>query len=158
MPNPIDKQLTTMGITLPPPMSTKGLPFKTWVVDGNLGYLAGHLPLAADGKLAKPLGKVGAQVSADEAYQAARNVAIGMLATLQSELGSLDNVERWLKLFGMVNVAPGFDAIPPVVNGASDLIKELYGSDRGAHVRSAVGMAELPFGAPVEIEAVVRLR
>jgi len=154
----IEDRLTELGLVLPPPMSTQGLPFKTLVVDGNIGYLAGHLPLADNGQLAKPIGKVGTDVSPEQGYEAARRTAIGLLATLKAQLGDLDAVERWIKLFGMVNAAPGFHAIPGIINGASDLINDLYGPTRGQHVRSAVGMAELPLGAPVEIEAIVRIR
>ena len=85
-------------------------------------------------------------------------MARGLFASIHQAIGSLDRVESWLKVFGMVNVAPGFNAIPPVINGCSDLILEVFGPDVGAHTRSAVGMAELPFSVPVEIEAQVKIR
>ncbi len=158
----IDKRVKELGLELPPPMSTKGLPFSSVVIDGSTAYISGHLPLADDGKLFGPLGKVSdgaeAAVTPEQAYASARRVAIGMLASLQTRLGSLERVDRWLKLLGFVNVGPEFKAIPPVVNGASDLILEIWGPNRGEHTRSAIGVAELPFGAPVEIEAVVKVK
>jgi enamine deaminase RidA (YjgF/YER057c/UK114 family) len=83
--------------------------------------------------------------------------ALSILGSLKRELGDLDRVTAWLRVFGMVNSAPGFNRQPQVINGFSDLILEVYGSDRGLHARSAVGMAELPFGIPVEIEAEVEV-
>jgi enamine deaminase RidA (YjgF/YER057c/UK114 family) len=96
-------------------------------------------------------------VSLEEAYQAARLVALAMLGSLKRELGDLDRVKAWLRVHGMVNSAPGFTRQPAVINGFSDLIIELYGHEAGQHARSAVGMAELPFGIPVEIEAEVEI-
>jgi enamine deaminase RidA (YjgF/YER057c/UK114 family) len=107
--------------------------------------------------LAGPLGKVGADLTVDEGYRAARLVALSILASLKRELGDLERVAAWLRVFGMVNSAPGFNQQPLVINGFSDLILELYGPERGLHARSAVGMAELPFGIPVEIEAEVEI-
>ena len=98
-----------------------------------------------------------AQVSPEEAYQAARLTALSILGSLKRALGDLERVTAWLHAFGMVNSAPGFDQQPRVINGFSDLILELYGPERGAHARSAVGMAELPFNLPVEIEAEVEI-
>jgi hypothetical protein len=152
------ERLVELGLHLPEPMKLGKLPFRLVRVDGDRALLAGHLPLADDGSVAKPLGKVGGELSAEEGYAAARRVALAMLASLQQELGDLDRVAAWLKLFGMVNVAPGFTAIPGVINGASELIIDVFGPERGAHSRSAVGMAELPLGVPVEIEAEVRIR
>ena len=132
-------------------MRIPGQRFETVRVSGNLIAIAGHLPFGTDGKLARPLGKVGAEVSADEACQAARQVALGMLASLQAAGLDLDRME-WRKAFGMVNAAPGFNALPGVINGFSELLLDVFG-DRGRHSRSAIGVAELPFGAPVEVEA-----
>jgi enamine deaminase RidA (YjgF/YER057c/UK114 family) len=154
----IDEKFYEKGFTLPEPMKTAGLPFQLSRIDGQIMYLSGHVPTEADGSIAKPLGKVGAEVTPEQAYEAARKVAFGLFATIQQTLGSLDRVQAWLKVFGMVNVAPGFNAIPPVINGCSDLILEVFGPETGAHTRSAVGMAELPFSVPVEIEAQIRIR
>jgi enamine deaminase RidA (YjgF/YER057c/UK114 family) len=124
---------------------------------GQRACLSGHLPLNSDGTLARPLGKVGAEVSGAEGAEAARKVALAMLGSLERELGDLDRVAAWVRVLGMVNAAPGFTALAPVMNGFSELILELYGPERGAHARCAVGMAELPFGVPVEIEAEVEV-
>jgi enamine deaminase RidA (YjgF/YER057c/UK114 family) len=155
---PIEERLATLGLVLPSPMNTANLPFQLTRIDGSRCLLSGHVPLADDGSIATPLGKVGGEVTAEQGYEAARRCCLGMLASLKLALGDLDRVEAWLRVFGMVNAAPGFTAIPPVINGCSNLILEIFGSDVGAHTRSAVGMAELPFGVPVEIEAEVRIR
>jgi enamine deaminase RidA (YjgF/YER057c/UK114 family) len=156
----IEAKLEALGLTLPelfaPPAGTY-LPF-SWVrVRGNRAYISGHTAQNPDGSLAQPVGKVGAEVSPDEAYQAARLIALAMLGSLKRELGDLDRVTAWLRVHGMVNSAPGFTRQPAVINGFSDLILELYGQEAGQHARSAVGMAELPFGIPVEIEAEVEI-
>lgn len=124
---------------------------------GNRAYISGHGPQNPDGSLALPLGNMGSDLSLKEAYQAARLTALSILGSLKRELGNLDRVVAWLRVLGMVNSAPGFNQQPLVVNGFSDLIIELYGPERGLHARSAVGMAELPFGIPVEIEAEVEI-
>ena len=108
--------------------------------------------------MARPLGKVGAEVSPEQGYEAARLKALAMLASLKRELGDLDRVTAWLRVFGMVNSVPGFVEQPNVINGFSDLILEVYGPEAGGHARSAVGMAELQLGLPVEIEAEVEIR
>ena len=151
----VEKRLDELGILLPKPMNIGPLPFEPVRIHGRRAVLSGHLPLDADGKIAKPLGKVGAEVSVEEAQAAARKVGLGLLASLQQALGSLDLVSGWVKLFGMVNAAPGFNALPSVVNGCSELILEVFGPDVGAHARSAVGLYELPFGVPVEVEGEV---
>lgn len=118
-------------------------------------YLSGHGPFE-DGKLIT--GKVGSDLTAEEGAHAARVTGLNILATLRKELDELDNVTSVLKLVGMVNVAPGFADLPAVINGCSDLFIEVFGEKIGRHARSAVGMAELPFGMAVEIEAVVAVR
>jgi enamine deaminase RidA (YjgF/YER057c/UK114 family) len=134
------------------------LPF-SWVrVRGNRAYVSGHVPLNPDGSVAEQFGKVGVDVSEEEGYEAARLAGLSILGDLRRELGDLDRVVAWLRVFGMVNSGPGFVRQPNVVNGFSDLILELYGPDAGDHARSAVGMAELPLGVPVEIEAEVEIR
>lgn len=121
---------------------------------GNVIFLAGIGPIMPDGKLAT--GKVGIDVTLDEAYQHARLVGVGLLAVMRQELGSLDKVLRVGRVFGMVNAAPNFTDHPKVINGCSDLFVEVFG-DRGRHARCAVGMASLPFNISVEIEAVVEV-
>ena len=119
--------------------------------------LSGHGPLNPDGSIAEPRGKVGRELTLDQGYAAARLTALAILGSLKRALGELDRVSAWGRVFGMVNSAPGFNNQPSVINGFSDLILELYGPAVGAHTRSAVGMAELPFDIPVEIEAEVEL-
>jgi enamine deaminase RidA (YjgF/YER057c/UK114 family) len=156
----IEAKLDAMGLKLPAPLKVPAgleIPF-AWVrVRGNRAYVAGHGPQLPDGSIAGPLGKVGADVTQEQAYQAARLTALSILGSLKRELGDLDRVSAWLRVFGMVNSAPGFALQPPVINGFSDLVVELYGPERGIHARSAVGMAELPFGIPVEVEAEVEI-
>ncbi|HEY7430094.1 MAG TPA: RidA family protein [Streptosporangiaceae bacterium] len=152
----IERRLAGMGLQLPaamqlPPGVTLSFP---WVrVHGGRVLVSGHGPLLADGSLAPPLGKVGDQVTEDQAHQAARLTALAVLGSLQRELGDLDRVTAWLRVFGMVNAAPGFTRMPAVLNGFSDLIVALWGPEAGGHARSAVGLAELPFNIPVEVEA-----
>lgn len=156
----IEAKLLDLGLELPAPIIIPPgarLPFAFVRVRGNRAFISGHAPQNADGSVARPLGKVGRDLTVEQGYAAARLVALAMLASLQRELGDLDRVTCWLRVFGMVNSAPGFVAQPSVINGFTDLIVELYGAERGAHARSAVGMAELPFEIPVEIEAEVEI-
>lgn len=157
----IEEKLEELGLVLPEPIKTPPglvLPF-SWVrVRGDRAYVSGHGPINPDGSLADPLGKVGAEVSEEEGYEAARLTALAMLASLKRELGDLGRISAWLRVFGMVNSAPGFDKQPNVINGFSDLILSVFGPEAGDHARSAVGMAELPLRMPVEIEAEVEIR
>lgn len=156
----IEDRLRDLGLTLPEPMRAPAgvrLPFAFVRVRGHRAYVAGHGPQEPDGSLAAPLGKVGQDVSPEDAYRAARLTALSMLGSLRRALGDLDRVTAWLRVFGMVNTAPGFAGYPGVINGCSDLILELWGSEAGQHARSAVGLAGLPFGIPVEIEAEVEV-
>ncbi len=156
----IEAKLAALGLILPAPLQMPPgarLPFAFARTRGNRAYISGHGPLNADGSLAPPFGKVGAEVSVEQGYHSARLTAVAILSSLKRELGDLDRVVAWLRVFGMVNAAPGFVNQPAVINGFSDLILELYGADAGAHARSAVGMAELPFNIPVEIEAEVEI-
>lgn len=156
----IEAKLQALGLVLPAPVKTPSgvrLPFASVRIHGNRAYISGHGPQNPDGSLAQPLGKVGAEVSLEEGYNAARLTALSILASLKRQLGDLDRVTAWLRVFGMVNSAPGFTQQPAVINGFSDLILELYGAEVGQHARSAVGMAELPFRLPVEIEAEVEI-
>jgi len=122
---------------------------------GNLLYLAGKGPRPGqDGR--RPKGKVGRDYTVDEAYQHARTVGLDLLAVMRQELGSLDKVKRVVKVLGMVNAAPEFEDHPKVINGCSDLFVQVLG-ERGKHARSAVGMASLPMGIPVEIEVIVEV-
>jgi enamine deaminase RidA (YjgF/YER057c/UK114 family) len=156
----IEGRIAELGLILPPPLVPPGavrLPFHQVRVIGTVAYIAGHGPQAADGSVARPLGKVGAEVTSEQAYAAARLTGLSILSSLSRELGDLDRIAAWARVFGMVNVAPGFDRTPEVINGCSDLLHEVFGPEVGGHARSAVGQASLPFGIPVEIEAIVHL-
>ena len=156
----IENRLAELGLVLPEPMRLPPgavLPFPWVRVRGGRAFVSGHGPLLADGSLAGPLGKVGDQVTPEQAYEASRLTALAILSSLRRELGDLDRVTAWLRVFGMINTAPGFTATPAAINGFSDLILRLWGPDAGSHARSAVGMAELPFSIPVEIEAEVEI-
>ncbi len=134
------------------------IPFAFVNVRGDRALVSGHGPQASDGSLAPPFGQVDSEVSVDEAIEAARLTALSMLGSLRRSLGSLDRITGWLRVLGMVNSAPGFDAQPTVINGFSDLILDVFGPEVGRHSRSAVGVAALPFGMPVEVEAEVSIR
>jgi enamine deaminase RidA (YjgF/YER057c/UK114 family) len=146
--------LKAKGITLPPP-TTPLANYVGAVRSGNLLYLSGHGPMR-DGK---PLvtGKVGRDLSVEQGYQAAREVGLGLLATTRATLGSLDRVKRVVKVLGMVNSTDDFGDQPKVVNGFSDLMVEVFGEAIAKHARSAVGMAGLPLGIPVEIEMILEV-
>jgi enamine deaminase RidA (YjgF/YER057c/UK114 family) len=143
-----EQRLAELGIELPPVQP----PVASFVLTkrhGDLLFVSGHGPIGT------AQGKVDADVSLDEAREAARHTGLLLLATLRAELGSLDRVRSIVKLLGMVNCSPGFTDIPAVINGCSDLFVEVFGEDIGRHTRSAVGMAQLPFGIPVEVEMIV---
>ena len=154
----VEQRLIDLGLELPQPMNTDTLPFDLVRADGNHLYLSGHVPTDLTGKVSQPFGKVGADVGEDEAYRIGARIALGLCASIKAHIGDLDRVDKWLRIFGMVNAAPGFTKIPAVINGCSDTVLAIFGNDVGAHARSAVGMAELPFSVPVEIEAEVRIR
>ncbi len=157
----IAQRLQELGIVLPEPLKLPPgvvLPFPFVRVVGTRAVISGHGPTNADGSIAQPLGKVGRDVTLEQARHAARLTGLAILGSLQRELGSLDRIAHWVRVFGMVNSAPDFNNQPAVINGFTDLIVEVFGPSVGAHARSAVGLAELPFGIPVEIEGEVELR
>jgi len=157
----VEQRLHALGLVLPAPMQIPPgavLPFPWVRVHGNRAFVSGHGPLAADGTLARPLGKVGADLTLEQGYEAARLTALALLSSLKQALSDLDRIDAWLRVFGMVNAGAGFNRYPAVINGFSDLILDVFGSDAGSHARFAVGMAGLPFDIPVEIEAEVALR
>jgi enamine deaminase RidA (YjgF/YER057c/UK114 family) len=143
-----------LDIELPPPPPAAGS-YQLAKRHKDLVFLSGHGPIE-NGNLIT--GKVGADLSPEEGTRAARVTGLNLLATLKAEFDDLENVVSVLKLLGMVNAAPGFTDLPAVINGCSDLFIEVFGEKVGRHARSAVGMAELPFGMAVEIEAVVAVR
>lgn len=157
----IESRLQELGLALPPPLVLPAgvtLPFPWVRVRGNRAFVSGHGPQNPDGTLAGPFGKVGLDLSVEEAQLSARRVALSVLGSLQRTLGDLDRVACWLRILGMVNSAPGFDRQPAVINGFTELIVELWGPERGQHARSAVGMAGLPMNIPVEVEGEVEIR
>jgi enamine deaminase RidA (YjgF/YER057c/UK114 family) len=157
----IDDRLTELGLELPPELKVPEgvvLPFEFVSIRGDRALVSGHGPQSPDGSVAPPFGHVGNEVSIADAVEAARLTALSILGSLQRSLESLDRVSGWLRVFGMVNSAPGFDNQPTVINGFSNVILEVFGPEVGRHARSAVGMAALPFGIPVEIEAEVSIR
>ncbi len=144
----IDARLDELGITLPPIPDPAGN-YVHAVRTGNLIHLAGKGPRNSTGK-------VGAEVTVEQAYEAARETGLTLLAVMRQELGTLDRVARVVKVFGMVNAAPGFGQQPAVINGCSDLFVEVFG-DSGRHARSAVGMGSLPNQITVEIECIIEV-
>ncbi len=155
----VEDRLHALGYFIPEPRLPPGitLPFPWVRVVGNRALISGHGPTNADGSLAEPLGKVGREVTQEQAFLAARLTGLAVLGSLKRELGSLERIASWTRVFGMVNSAPGFNRQPAVINGFTELILAVFGQERGAHARSAVGMAELPFNIPVEIEGEVVL-
>ena len=157
----IATRLNSLGLVLPAPTQFPpgvNLPFQFVRIIGRRAVISGHGPQHPNGTLALPLGKVGRELTLEQGYVAARLTALSILGSLQRALGDLDRIAAWTRAFGMVNCAPGFHNTPSVINGFSDLILEVFGAEVGAHSRSAVGMAELPFGIPVEIEGEVELK
>jgi len=153
----IEDRLAELGLTLPaPPRAPPGvrLPFELVRIHGDLAYVSGHGPFDGDRQLFE--GSVGGEVSVEQGYEAARATGLSILASLQRELGALDRVTGWVKALGFVKCAEGVDVTPAAINGFSDLILALWG-DAGRHARSAIGAGELPFGMPVEVEAIATL-
>ncbi|MGA3157697.1 MAG: RidA family protein [Steroidobacteraceae bacterium] len=159
MPN-VEERVRALGLVLPPPIQPPAgvlLPFQFVRIVGRRALISGHGPQDPDGSIAQPLGKLGRELTVEQGYRAARLTALSILGSLQRTLGDLDLIVAWTKVLGMVSSAPGFNQQPSVINGFSDLILEVFGPAVGAHSRSAVGMAELPFNIPVEIEGEVEL-
>jgi enamine deaminase RidA (YjgF/YER057c/UK114 family) len=153
----VDKKLAELGVTLPTPAAPVAnyVPF---VRTGNLVVVSGQVCLGSDGKLADAhKGKVGAEVSPEAGRDAARLCAINVLAQLKAAIGDLDKTVRCVRLGGFINATPTFGALPTVMNGASDLMVAVLG-DKGRHARTTVGVAELPFDAAVEVEAIFEVR
>ncbi|MBA3028300.1 MAG: RidA family protein [Desulfobacteraceae bacterium] len=149
----IENKLQSLGLTLLPVVK----PIANYVPalkSGHLVFLSGHGPVKDNGQLIT--GKVGYDMSIDEGYEAARRVALALLSSLKAEINDLDRVARIVKLFGMVNCRPDFFEHPKVINGASDLLVELFG-EKGKHTRSAMGMNSLPLNMAVEIEMIVEI-
>jgi enamine deaminase RidA (YjgF/YER057c/UK114 family) len=149
-----EENFAALGLVLPPAPKPLGV-YKPLLIDGKHCYVSGHGTLKEDGTLI--IGRIGDAMDMEEGKLAARQVGLAILATLKSNLGSLDKVKRVIKTLGMVNCTPDFDKHPFVINGCSELFAAVWGSDDGIGVRSAVGMGSLPNNIPVEIEVLFEL-
>ena len=152
---PAEQRVQELNLSLPAPPKPAGV-YRPVLVHGGLAWVSGHGPLKPDGKMLT--GRVGDDLSQQDGYDAARVTGLAMLASLRAELGSLDRIERIVKTLGMVQCSEGFKEIPAVINGFSDLIREVFGEANGIGARSAVGMMSLPGNIPVEVEAVFAVR
>ena len=150
-----DKRLAELGFELPPAPSAVGV-YKPALTIGNICYTSGHLPVMPDGSLLT--GCVGRDVDQQSGYDAAKQAGLTLLSTLKSHLGSLDQIQRVVKLFGMVYCTDDFTMQPAVVNGCSELMAQVFGDDAGVGTRSAGGVAALPLGVIVEIEGIFELK
>lgn len=151
----VEQKLLALGLELPPAPKPVGL-YKPMLMVGNLAYLSGHGPLKSDKTLIT--GRLGADMSVEEGFNAARQTGLAMLATLKEGLGSLDRVSRVIKLLGLVRCTDDFGQSPAVINGCSQLFVDLWGDDHGIGVRSALGTNALPGSIAVEIEAIFEIR
>lgn len=149
-----DQRFEQLKLTLPPPPTPLGV-YKPFLIVDKFVYVSGHGPLKDDRSFI--IGKVGVDLTAEEAKVVARQVGLTILATLKENLGSLNNIKRVIKVLGMVNAVPEFERHPFVINGCSELFAAVWGPDNGVGVRSAVGMGSLPDNIPVEIEAMFEL-
>jgi len=149
-----EARLQELGIELPEPPKPVGV-YKPVVVVGNMAYLSGHGPLKPNKSLVT--GRLGLDLDTGAGYDAARLTGLGLLATLRTHLGSLDKVKRVVKLLGLVRSTDGFDQQPAVINGCSELFRDVFGDDAGVGARSAIGTNALPGGIAVEIEAIFEL-
>ena len=149
-----EARLAEMKLELPPAPKPLAV-YKPLVMCGGLAYVSGHGPLKADKTLMT--GRVGAGLDVEAGKAAARQTGLAILATLRSELGSLDRVKRVIKVLGMVNCTPDFQDHPKVINGCSELFADVFGKENGVGARSAIGMVSLPGDITVEIEAVFEI-
>ncbi|HEY4110234.1 RidA family protein [Puia sp.] len=152
--NTPEQNFAALNLTLPPAPTPMGV-YKPCLIDGKYLYVSGHGPLRDDKTLI--VGRVGQDLDAEAGKQAARQVGLAILATVKSHLGSLDKVRRVIKTLGMVGCTPDFEKHPYVINGCSELFAQVWGTDNGVGVRSAVGMGSLPGNIPVEIEVIFEL-
>lgn len=150
-----EARLAELGIELPPAPKPVGV-YKPALIAGDMVYMSGHGPLKSDGTLIT--GRIGADMDQQAGYDAARQTGLAMLATLQSHLGSLDKIARVIKVLGLVRCTDEFDQQPAVINGCSELFRDVFGEDAGVGTRSALGTNALPGGIAVEIEAILQLK
>jgi enamine deaminase RidA (YjgF/YER057c/UK114 family) len=147
----LDQTLAQLGMALPPAPAPKGV-YRPLLVVGNFVYTSGHLPVQPSGELVT--GRLGAELDVPAGQAAARLAVLGILASLRKEFGTLDRVRRVIKIVGAVCCTPEFTQQPAVLNGASELLAQVFGPEAGVGVRTALGTSALPLGVPVEIEAV----
>jgi enamine deaminase RidA (YjgF/YER057c/UK114 family) len=152
--NTAEENFAALGLNMPPAPKPLGV-YKPCLIDGNHLYLSGHGTVKDDGSLI--IGRIGEKLTPEEGKMAARQVGLAMLATIKTNLGSLNKVKRVIKVLGMVNCTPDFEKHPFIINGCSELFAKVWGEDNGIGVRSAVGMGSLPDNIPVEIEALFEL-
>jgi enamine deaminase RidA (YjgF/YER057c/UK114 family) len=150
----LTQKLAELGLQLPTAPEPKGV-YRPLVVVGNLVYTSGHLPVDAAGNMLT--GRLGAELDVTAGYQAAQWAALGILASLRKELGSLNRVGRVVKVLGAVNCTPDFAQQPAVINGCSELFAQVFGREVGIGARTAIGVGSLPLGAAVEIEAIFEI-
>ena len=149
-----EERLTELGLELPPTAAPKGV-YRAVVVSGSMALTSGHLPVRGDGSLVT--GHVGGDLSIEEGYAAARLAALGILASVNAELGSLGRIRQLVKLLGFVNCPAEFTQHPAVINGASELFRDVLGEEIGIGARSALGAGSLPLDVAVEIEAIFEI-
>lgn len=152
----IDTRLRDLGLTLPAPTQVPPgvhLPFSFVNVQGTRVMISGHPKSNPDGSIGGPFGVLGSDLTTQDGYDAAREIALAVLANVKAEIGDLDRITGWTRVFGMVNSAPGYGEQHLVINGFSDLILEVFGPEAGRHARSAIGTAGLPMGFAIEVEA-----
>ena len=155
-----EERLAELGLALPGPVVVPPglhLPFTFINVRGRRALISGHPKQTAEGTIAGPYGRVGEDLTTAEAYQAARGIGLSVLANLKAEIGELSRIAGWVRVFGMVNSAPGYAEQHLVINGFSDLMIEVFGPEIGRHARSAIGVAGLPLNFAMEIEGEVEL-
>jgi enamine deaminase RidA (YjgF/YER057c/UK114 family) len=149
-----EERFLKLGLALPPAPSPLGV-YKPCLVDGKYLYLSGHGTVKDNGEMI--IGRIGKDLDMEQGKLAARQVGLAMLATIRSHIGSLNSIKRVIKVFGMVNCTPEFEKHPYVINGCSELFRDIWGESNGVGVRSAVGLGSLPDNIPVEIEAIFEL-
>jgi enamine deaminase RidA (YjgF/YER057c/UK114 family) len=150
-----EARIQELGLELPPPPKPGGV-YKPVVIVGNLAYVSGHGPLKADGTMIT--GRVGVDTDLEGGYASARQTGLAILSTLRSQLGSLDRIKRVIKTLGMVNAAADFGQHPQVINGFSELMRDVFGEENGVGARSAVGMGSLPGNITTEVEVILELQ
>ena len=159
--NDPEKKIMELGLKLPDPIklpSNLELPFSFINLRGNRALISGHPRQGNDGSINGPYGQVGTNLTTDEAKSAAKEIGLSILANIKQEIGDLSRITSWVRVFGMVNSAPGYDEQHIVINGFSELILEVFGSDKGRHSRSAIGVAGLPMNLAIEIEGEVLIK